>query len=145
MTKGLLNSSMVVAVLTIMAIGGATPVSAQVSIIVAKGSVHKASREEAKDIFAGANVTWASGTRVQVVDQSDTETGKAFYDTFVGKSANQVRLQWTKLVLSGQAVAPKKVAGDEAVRKAVAEDPNAIGYIQSSALDGSVKELFRIQ
>jgi ABC-type phosphate transport system substrate-binding protein len=133
-----------------MALSGAVIIAAgtaqaQISIIVAKGSAQKASRDEAKDIFAGVTTNWPSGSKIQVIDQSDTEVGKTFYDTFIGKSAGAVRLQWTKLVLSGQAVAPKKAASDEAVRKAVAEDPNAIGYVQSSALDGSVKEIARIQ
>ena len=124
-----------------------TPIiaQAQVSIIVAKGSTHRVSKEEAKNIFAGAAVAWESGSKIQVIDQSDTETGKTFYENFLGKSANQVRLQWTKLVLSGQAIGPKKLSDDEAVRNAVSGDPNAIGYISTSALDGSVKEVARIQ
>jgi ABC-type phosphate transport system substrate-binding protein len=124
---------------------GTSMMSAQISIIVAKSSSQKATKEEAKDIFAGAAVTWGNGTKIQVCDQSDSDVGKTFYASFIGKSANQVRLQWTKLVLSGQAMAPKKMADDAAIRKAVADDPNAIGYIQSSAVDGTVKELARIQ
>ncbi|HCV42197.1 MAG TPA: hypothetical protein DGH68_01845 [Bacteroidetes bacterium] len=146
MKKRIQNIFMVTVLLVvILAIGTTATVQAQVSIIVAKSSTQKVSKEEAKDIFAGATAAWGNGAKIQVIDQSDTEAGKKFYDEFVGKSANQVRLQWTKLVLSGQAQAPKKCGDDEAVRKAVAEDPNAIGYIQSNAMDGSVKEIARIQ
>jgi ABC-type phosphate transport system substrate-binding protein len=134
-----------VLLVVILAISTTATVQAQVSIIVAKSSAQKVSKEEAKDIFMGATSAWGNGAKIQVIDQSDTEVGKTFYESFVGKSANQVRLQWTKLVLSGQAQAPKKLNDDEAVRKAVADDPNAIGYIQSSAMDGSVKEIARIQ
>jgi ABC-type phosphate transport system substrate-binding protein len=132
----------VVAVLSIATVGMA---SAQMSIVISKASTHALTKEAARGVFAGGTVTWENGNKIQVIDQSDTEVGKTFYADFVGKSPNQVRLQWTKLVLSGQAVAPKKFGDDESVRKAVAADPNAIGFIQSSALDGSVKEIARIQ
>ncbi len=146
MKQRIQNIFMAAAVLVvILAISSTATVQAQVSIIVAKTSTQKVSKEEAKNIFAGATVSWGNGAKIQVIDQSDTEAGKTFYGSFVGKSANQVRLQWTKLVLSGQAVAPKKLNDDEAVRKAVADDQNAIGYISSGALDASVKEIGRIQ
>jgi ABC-type phosphate transport system substrate-binding protein len=145
--KRKITETLLVTVILLVALAATIPASvqAQVSIIVSKSSQQKVSKEEAKDIFSGATVSWGSGSKIQVIDQSDTEVGKTFYDSFVGKSPNQVRLQWTKLVLSGQAIGPKKLDGDDAVKTAVAGDPNAIGYIKSSALDGSVKEVARIQ
>jgi len=123
----------------------AAPASAQHSIIVNKASAQKASKDEARDMFAGAKLTWSDGAKVQVVDQAESEAGKAFYEKVIGKSVNQVRMQWTKLLLSGQAMAPKKCVDDAAVKKAVAEGPNTIGYISTSALDETVKELLRIE
>ena len=37
---------------------------------------------------------------------------------------------------------PKEVGDSAAVKKAVAADPKAIGYIEKSAVDGSVKVLY---
>ncbi|WP_308789184.1 hypothetical protein [Telluria antibiotica] len=37
---------------------------------------------------------------------------------------------------------PKEVADSAAVKKAVAADPKAIGYIEKGALDASVKAVF---
>jgi hypothetical protein len=39
---------------------------------------------------------------------------------------------------------PHELANDAAVVKAVAADPAAMGYIDSSALDGSVKPVFKL-
>ncbi len=91
-----------------------SPAEAQYSIIVAKSSTHKATKDEARDMLTGTKLTWADGAKVAVVDQPESETGKAFYTKFIGKSATQVRMQWTKLLLSGQAVAPKKCTDDAA-------------------------------
>lgn len=123
----------------------ASPAVAQYSVIVSKSSTQKAGKDEARDMFTGVKLTWADGAKVVVIDQAESATGKGFYEKFIGKSTNQVRMQWTKLMLSGQAAAPKKCADDAAAKKAVAESPNAIGYVASSALDDTVKEIARIE
>ena len=117
----------------------------QISVIVSSSSSHKLSKDEAKEIFSGSKTTWSNGSKVEVVDQSESEVGKKFYDSFLGKAVNQVRVQWTKLILSGQAAAPVKAANDEAVKKSVYGSPNAVGYISTKSLDSSVKELFKIE
>ena len=123
----------------------AASADAQISVVVASSSSQKATKDELKEIFAGAKLTWSNGNKVQVADQPETEAGKKFYDDFVGKSVVQVRTQWTKLVLSGQASAPTKCADNDAVKKAVAGNPNAVGFISTSALDGTVKEISRVE
>jgi ABC-type phosphate transport system substrate-binding protein len=120
-------------------------VHAQISIVVSKSSSHKGNLDEMKQIFCGAKIAWENGNKVQVADQAESEIGKKFYDKFIGKSAIQVRSQWMKLVLSGQAAAPIKCTDDTAVKKAVAENPNAVGYILSSSVDATVKEIGKIE
>ena len=117
----------------------------QISVIASKSSTQTLTKDEAKEIFSGVKTTWSNGKKVLVIDQSDTEVGGKFYNDFLSKSVNKVRLQWTKLVLSGQAAAPIKATDDEEVKKNVAKDPNSVGYINSKSLDPSVKELFRIE
>lgn len=56
-----------------------SPAEAQYSIIVAKSSTHKATKDEARDMLTGTKLTWADGAKVAVVDQPESETGKAFY------------------------------------------------------------------
>jgi len=119
-------------------------VQAQISIVVGKSSTQKAEMNDLKQVFSGTKVTWSNGSKVQVADQAETEAGKKFYDKFIGKTATQVRTQWMKLVLSGQASAPVKCGDDAAVKKVVADNPNAVGYISTAALDGTVKEIGRI-
>jgi ABC-type phosphate transport system substrate-binding protein len=117
---------------------------AQISVVVAASSQAQATESQIQDMFVGAATTWPDGTRVQVVDQPDTDVGTRFYADFLRQSVAQVRTQWTSKVLSGQASAPKKAADSDAVKRAVSETPGSIGYIATSALDDSVKELIRI-
>ncbi len=119
--------------------------TAQVSVIVSASSSAKASPEQIVDMFAGVSTTWSSGSKVQIIDQPDTPVGKTFYMKFVKRPVTIVRAQWTKLSLSGQGLAPKRMTDDATVKDAVKKSPGAVGYIATSSLDASVKELARVE
>jgi hypothetical protein len=50
---------------------------------------------------------------------------------------------WSKLVFTGKATPPKEYANSAEVKKAVA-DPKAIGYIDKSAVDDTVKVILTL-
>lgn len=118
-------------------------VNAQISVVVSKSSDHSLTDAQIIAVFAGDVTTWDSGAKITIVDQPDSETGKAFYSKFLGESLSKLRVKWTKLVLSGEAVAPQKVNDDSGVKQKIADNPNAIGYISSSSVDGSVKVIYQ--
>ena len=118
---------------------------AQISVVVGSSSSLNATEAQVKDFFSGAKVNWSDGTKVQVVDQPNSPLSELFYQALIGRSPAQVRVQWTKLVLSGQATAPVKGANDDEVKKTVSSTDGAIGFIATSALDGTVKELIRLE
>ena len=61
---------------------------------------------------------------------------------FLGKSTAQVKAAWSRLVFSGKATPPKELASSAEVKKFVAANPDAIGYIEKSAVDSTVKVVF---
>jgi ABC-type phosphate transport system substrate-binding protein len=118
---------------------------AQVSVIVSKESQYELTDSQVKNIFMGNMLSWPDGSKVVIVDQPESASGKDFYSKFIEQSINKIRVKWTKLVLSGQASAPLKVDNDDEVKKNVASNQNAIGYISSSEVDDTVKEILRIE
>jgi ABC-type phosphate transport system substrate-binding protein len=77
------------------------------------------------------------------VDQPDSAPIRAeFYKKVTDKDASQVKALWSKLVFTGKATMPKEVGDSAAVKKAIAADPKAIGYIEKSTVDASVKVVF---
>ncbi|MCA9735105.1 MAG: hypothetical protein H6696_01500 [Deferribacteres bacterium] len=118
---------------------------AQVSVVVDKSSTVKASEKEIKDIFSGTKLRWEDGSAIKVVDQPDAKITADFYKKLLNQPVMKVRLQWTKLVLSGQASAPVKCTSDEAVLKILSEDKNAIGFIASSSVNDKVKVLLKLE
>ena len=72
--------------------------------------------------------------------------GKAeFYKKVTDKDASQAKALWSKLVFTGKASMPKEVPNSAAVKNAVAANPKAIGYMEKSAVDGSVKVVYTAQ
>lgn len=96
----------------------------------------------AKKLFLG-KVQNLGGTDVKVVDQTPgSEIYATFYKTVCKKNANKLKLYWTKMVLSGKGN-KLEVKGDGAAVKAyVASTPNAIGFVDESLVDSSVKSLY---
>jgi hypothetical protein len=76
------------------------------------------------------------------LDQPESAHIRAdFYKKATGKDQSQMKAIWARLTFTGKAQPPKEVADTAAVKKSVAADPKAIGYIEKSAVDGSVKVL----
>ena len=53
-----------------------------------------------------------------------------------------MKAAWSRLVFSGKATPPKEMANSADMKKFVAGNPDAIGYIEKSAVDSSVKVVF---
>lgn len=119
--------------------------SAQISVVVSAASSAKATLAQVTDMYLGASTTWPSGAKVQLIDQPESDVGKQFYAKVVKRPVTIVSAQLTKLALSGQGLAPRRVADDAAVKEAVKKSPGCVGYIATSSLDASVKELFRVE
>lgn len=95
------------------------------------------SADQVADAFLGKSIG------LSPVDQPDSSAiRKEFYQKVTGKDAAQVKAIWTRLIFTGKATPPKEVASSADVKKAVAADAKAIGYIEKEAADGSVKIVF---
>ena len=67
-----------------------------------------------------------------------------FYSKPTGKSSAQVKAAWSRLVFSGKGTPPKELGSSADVKKFVAANADAIGYIEKSAVDGSVKVVLSV-
>ncbi len=74
------------------------------------------------------------------VELPENSTTRAdFYKKVLEKEPAQVQAIWSKLLFTGKAKAPKEFKTNAEVKKFVSENQNAIGYIDKSAVDDSVK------
>ena len=125
-------------VLVAAALGVAVPTLAQVVVVVnPKNASGAMTNDQATQFFLGKS------TSLTPIDQPDGSPLRAeFYKKVADKDASQAKALWSKLVFTGKATMPKEVADNAAVKAAVAANPKAIGYIDKSAVDASVKVVF---
>lgn len=136
-------TSLAISLLALIILPGV--LQAQISIVVSSSSDRTADASFLKQVFSGTRFSWPDGDKIVVVDQPGTPVSEAFYDKFVGRSVSEVRKTWMRSILSGEASAPVKCANDEEVKIQLTGKPMAIGFIATSSLDGTVREIYRVR
>lgn len=121
--------------------------SAQVVVVVsAKSPAAKLTKEQAAALFLGKSSQLPGAGIPVLIDQPESaEIRQMFYAKVTEKTPIQVKSIWSRLVFSGKATIPKEVASSDEVKKQLAANPDAIGYIDKSAVDASVKVLFAVE
>ena len=111
------------------------PALAEVVVVVNPKAAESAlTKDQVAQFFLGKS------TSMTPIDQPDNAPVRAeFYKKVADKDAAQAKALWSKLVFTGKATMPKEVADSAGVKAAVAANPKAIGYIDKSAVDASVK------
>lgn len=126
----------------IIAALAAAALNAQAETVVIVNKANPATRmfsEQAAQFFLGKSAMFTP------VDLPENSTVRAeFYHKLADKDTAQVKAIWSKLVFTGKATAPKEYASSAEVKKAVAADPKAIGYIEKSAVDDSIKVILTL-
>lgn len=113
---------------------------AQIAVIVNPKNAGGLTASQVADIFLGkSNALPGGGTAAPADLPESSAVREQFYTKVTGKNAAQVKAGWSRLVFSGKATPPKELASAAEVKKFVAGNPDAIGYIEKSAVDGSVK------
>jgi len=117
------------------------PALAEVVVVVNPKAAESAlGKEQVAQFFLGKS------TAMTPIDQPDGSPLRAeFYKKVADKDAAQTKALWSKLVFTGKATMPREVADSAAVKAAVAANPKAIGYIDKSAVDASVKVVYTAQ
>ena len=116
----------------------ALPAMAEVVVVVnPKAAEASMTKDQVAQFFLGKS------SAMSPIDQPESAPVRAeFYKKVTDKDASQVKALWSKLVFTGKATMPKEAADSAAVKKMVASDPKAIGYIDKSAVDASVKVIY---
>ncbi len=103
-------------------------------VVIVNPAAAPLSKEQIADIYLARNNAWTP------IDQAaGSPIYSEFYKKATGRDAAQVKAIWSKVLFTGRGVPPKQLLDSTAVKKAVAANPKAVGYIEKSAVDGSVK------
>jgi ABC-type phosphate transport system substrate-binding protein len=125
-----------------LALAGEAGAQQVVAVVSARSQVPALRAEQVADIFLGKATRFPDGTYAVPIDQvEDSEVRDRFYAQYAGKSPAQVKAHWAKIIFTGRGQPPRQVPDSVEARKAIAANPNAIGYIDSRHVDPSVRVL----
>ena len=119
--------------------------SAGVAVVVNPSVSDAFDKSQVERLFLGKSSSLPGGSKAQVVDQADGAAARvSFYQGVSGKSESQVKAYWSKLIFTGKGTPPGQVSDDGAVKSFVASTPGGIGYIDSGAVDESVRVVLEL-
>jgi len=119
----------------------AQPALADVVVIVSANSpVTTLSTAQIARIFQGK-----SNLMTPVDIEGHSVSRHEFYSKVVGADEARVKEMWAKLQFTGKGSAPRELASGTDVVKAVAANPKAIGYVDKSFVNMTVKIIYTVK
>jgi hypothetical protein len=118
----------------IFAVLAAPRIFAEEIVVVVNPAAKPITKEQITDLYLGR------GGSLTPIDQTASSAIYAeFYKKATGRDVAQVKAIWSRILFNGRGLPPKQLPDSAAVKKAVAANPTAVGYIEKSAVDASVK------
>jgi ABC-type phosphate transport system substrate-binding protein len=113
---------------------------AEVVLVVHPSNDAALSKKAVQRIFLGKEKKFSNGKEVLPVNQIPSSVARSSFDTdTLGRSSTQIAAYWSKLVFTGKGIPPKELDNDAAVIAIVADNQNAIGYVNSASISDAVK------
>jgi ABC-type phosphate transport system substrate-binding protein len=111
-----------------------TPVRAEEIVVIVNPAAAPISKQQLADLYLAK-----SSSLIPIDQAANSAMYVEFYKKATGRDTAQVRAIWSRILFTGLGVPPKQLPNSAAVKKAVAANPKAVGYIEKSAVDASVK------
>lgn len=124
----------------------AIPVRAELVVIVnPKNPAASMSAEQVAQVFLGRSTSFPGGAAATPLDQKEgVAVRDEFYTKVADKNPGQVKAYWAKQMFSGNGSPPRELGSSADVKRAVAADPSAIGYVEKGTVDSSVKGVLTV-
>jgi ABC-type phosphate transport system substrate-binding protein len=123
-----------------LTVTGGTATEEVVVVVSPSSMVRSLSKAQVADIFLGKARRFPDGTVAQPVDQVEGSAARnAFYATFADRSPAQVKSHWSKIIFTGRGQPPLAIANTAELKRRIAANPAAIGYLDRRQVDASVR------
>lgn len=114
-------------------------VRAEEIVVIVNLAAAPLSKEQIIDLYVGRSnyctpIDQPAGSRIYV----------EFYKKVTGRDSAQIQEIWSRILFTDRGIAPKQLPDSAAVKKAVAANPKAVGYIEKSAVDASIKVVLSV-
>lgn len=111
---------------------------AEVAVVVNPSNSAAVDADIIKKLYLGKMKSFSDGTKVKLVFQQG-DIGEEFTAKVLDRSSSQFKAYWAKRAFSGKGKPPKSLASSSEVMEKVSSTPGAIGIIDASEANNSVK------
>lgn len=133
-----------IAVLLLAAPAGATAADG-LAVIVHRQRTDPLDPDRIVQIYLKQRRFWSDGKRIVPVNrEAGSELRALFVRRVLGTSASRLVVYWNRQYFQG-VLPPATLASDEAVKRFVARERAAIGYVDPGALDDSVRVVLELR
>ncbi len=111
-----------------------------------KSALTALDKNQVRNIFLGKLSVLPDGKNVIPIDQPESSPLRdEFYATVTNYSAAEANARWAELSFTGRGMPPRVSTSSSDVKIILNSTPGAIGYIEESELDSSVKVIFTVK
>jgi ABC-type phosphate transport system substrate-binding protein len=133
---------LLLSVLSLAGTAGTARADEALVVIIHPANPHRIDRAYLIAVYTGRTKGWPDGSPVFPLDQLEgSDLREAFYRQYIGRSVANMRALWAQNIFSGKGLPPKVASPDGEMKRIVATNRNAIGYIRASEVDDSVRVL----
>ena len=126
-----------------LCLSGALVEADVVVVVSAKSPITVLDKTQVADIFLGKTSRFPNGVHAEPIDQAEgVAVREEFYARVAGETAAQIKVYWAKIIFTGRGQPPPSVSNDIEMKKRISANPAAIGYIDRSSVDKSVRVVF---
>lgn len=109
-------------------------------VVVNSANTETLSQAQISAIYLGKTKAFPGGSKASALIPDYGSGGlDEFLSGYLGKSTAQYRALWSRLMFSGEAVAPKVMPSSKDIAEAVGEHKDAIGIVEANAVSPKVR------
>jgi len=136
----------ITAITTVITLASANASAELVVIVNPKNALSALTSEQVANIYLGKTNAFPDGSSLAAADLSEGAPHRdEFYATVTDRTAPQVKAVRARLIFTGKGTPPREFGTAADVKHYVASNPSAVGYIEKSALDSTVKAVLTVQ
>ena len=117
-----------------------TALWAETAVIVNPANDAPITSDDVAKLYLGKTKAFPNGKSATPLERSEGSAIRLqFLEKIVDKSESQMKAYWSRLIFTGKGVPPNAVDSDKETKEIIAKDPGAIGYIDVTSVDDTVK------
>lgn len=141
--KRILSSGLLTLIISVISL----PIHADEIAVIAhpQATFNQITTGETRQLFMGKSKTLPNAqTALPLMHLENSSLRTRFDRAVLDRDPKQMRAYWAQMIFTGRGKPPRQLDSDEAMKKEVAANSNAIGYIDGKSVDSSVKVLMML-